>query len=212
MAARFTLHGFWVSGPSYKVGLMLSLAGEKFDYEQVALMTGAHKSPDYLAKNRYGQVPCLTDNQTGRTLCQSSAILDYIVDVTGKLGGGDAGERQQAREWMWWNQDALAPGIFKTRAAKLGFFKPAPDVAASNEAAGLNGLKALDAFLAGKNFITGSNPTLADVDLYATAAYAPQAGMDLSAYPNVSAWMKRIEALPGFDGIDSLLPKESKAA
>ena len=32
MPARYTLHGIFASGPTYKVGLMLSLAGEPFDY------------------------------------------------------------------------------------------------------------------------------------------------------------------------------------
>src|SRR5262245_26543269 len=32
MTKRFTLHGIWLSGPTYKVALMLSLCGEPFDY------------------------------------------------------------------------------------------------------------------------------------------------------------------------------------
>ena len=31
MTARYTLHGFFMSGPAYKVGLMLTLCGEAFD-------------------------------------------------------------------------------------------------------------------------------------------------------------------------------------
>src|SRR2546421_9366718 len=57
---RFTLHGVWLSGPTYKVGLMLSLSGARFSYEHVNLREGAHKRPEYLAKNRFGQVPCLS--------------------------------------------------------------------------------------------------------------------------------------------------------
>ena len=34
----------------------------------------------------------------------------------------------------------------------------------------------------------------------------------LGDYPNVQAWMKRFEALPGYGRHDVLLPKESKAA
>jgi len=35
MSARFQLHGSFRSGPTYKVGLMLRLAGERFDYFSV---------------------------------------------------------------------------------------------------------------------------------------------------------------------------------
>ena len=36
MAARYELHGIWLSGPAYKVGLMLSLCGEPFDETMLA--------------------------------------------------------------------------------------------------------------------------------------------------------------------------------
>ena len=54
MPARYTLHGIFASGPTYKVGLMLSLAGEHFDYVHVNLREGEHKRPEYLAKQRFG--------------------------------------------------------------------------------------------------------------------------------------------------------------
>ncbi len=58
MAARFELHGIWLSGPAYKVGLMLSLCGEPFDYVHVNLRGGEHKSPAFLAKQRLGRCRC----------------------------------------------------------------------------------------------------------------------------------------------------------
>ena len=54
MAARFVLHGFFRSGPTYKVALALSLSGEPYAYESIALREGQHKTPAFLAKNRYG--------------------------------------------------------------------------------------------------------------------------------------------------------------
>ena len=45
MPARYTLHGFFRSGPTYKVGLMLALAGEPFDYVHVNLREAEHKQP-----------------------------------------------------------------------------------------------------------------------------------------------------------------------
>ena len=54
-----TLYGIALSGPTYKVALMLSLAGQRFSYRHMNLMKGAHKQPEFLAINRYGQVPAL---------------------------------------------------------------------------------------------------------------------------------------------------------
>ena len=212
MPARYTLHGIFASGPTYKVGLMLSLAGEPFDYVHVNLREGEHKRPEYLAKQRFGQVPLLEDNSNGRHLCQSASILEYLADKTGKFGGATLEERVEAREWVFWGWDRLTRGIYRTRAAKLGFATFAPEVVAHYMAEGQGALKILDQHLAGRTFVVGEAPTFADVDLYGVVAYAPQAEIDLSPFPNLQAWMKRIEALPGYGAPDGLLPKQSRAA
>src|SRR5215204_238309 len=212
MPARYTLHGIFASGPTYKVGLMLSLAGEPFDYVHVNLREGEHKRPEYLAKQRFGQVPLLVDNSNGRHLGQSAAILEYLADKTGKFGGATLQERMDAREWVFWEFDRLSKGIYRPRAAKLGFAQFPAEVVAHYEADGQAGLKTLESHLGGRSWIVGDAPSFADIDVYGVVAYAPQAGVDLSAFPNVSAWMKRVEALPGFRSNEDLLPKETKAA
>ena len=212
MPARFTLHGVFLSGPTYKVGLFLSLAGESFDYVHVNLREGEHKQPPYLAKQRFGQVPLLVDGSNGRHLIQSAAILEYLADTTGQFGGANLDERIAAREWLFWAWDSLTRGIYRPRGAKAGFRQFPPEVLAHYEAEGRAALKVLDENLAGRTWIVGEGPTIADIALYGIVAYATQAGHDLTAHPNVSAWMGRVKELPGYAGPDDLLPKESRAA
>ena len=128
--ARYELHGIWASGPTYKVGLMLALAGVSYDYVHVDLASGAQRQPEYLSKNRFGVVPCLTDKQTGEHLCQSAAILEHLADAAGKFQGADAAERRQAREWVLWGWDRLARGVYRPRAYKFGFWKASEEVEA----------------------------------------------------------------------------------
>jgi glutathione S-transferase len=59
-------------------------------------------------------------------------------------------------------------------------------------------LKLIDEELAGREYIAQAHPTIADVALYSYIARAPEGNVDLSFYPNVNAWLRRIEALPGF--------------
>ena len=89
MSARFTLHGIWLSGPTYKVALMLSLCDEPFDYVHMNLAAGAHKQPAYMARQRFGQVPLLEDANNGRCLSQAAAILEYLADLRSR--GADVG-------------------------------------------------------------------------------------------------------------------------
>ena len=40
--SKLTLYGIWLSGPTYKAGLALSLMGQPFAYKHVDLRAGAH--------------------------------------------------------------------------------------------------------------------------------------------------------------------------
>lgn len=212
MPARYTLHGSFRSGPTYKVALFLALAGEPFDWVLINMREGEHKQPAYLAKQRFGQVPLLVDNENGRHLCQSASILEYLADRTGKFGGADLDERIRAREWMFWEFDRLAPNIYRPRAVRAGFRQVDAAVIAQHESDGKAALKVLDDHLAGRDWMVGDAPTIADIDLYGVAAYAADGGYDLGAYPNVAAWMKRVQALPGFAPPETLLPQVTRAA
>ncbi len=212
MPARFELHGIAFSGPTYKVGLMLALAGEPFDYAHVNMREGEHKQPGYVAKQRYGQVPLLVDRNNGRHLCQSAAILEYLADTLGKFGGASLDERLQAREWLYWDFDRLGAGLYRSRSIRLGFRPGGPEILemCANEAN--VALKVLDRHLAGRNWIVGEGVTIADIDIYGVVAYAGEAAIDLTPYANITAWMTRFEALPGFKAPKDLLPMETRVA
>lgn len=211
MTTRYTLYGIWLSGPAYKVGLALSLAGEKFDYVHTHPREDA-KKPEFLAKGRFGQVPLLVDHANGRNLVQSAAILDYLADATGKFGGASAEERQTCREWMYWEFDRLAAPVFRMRGQRLGMRSINQATAEMYSADGNAALKVLDDHLKGRDWIVGDGITIADIDIYGVIDYAPVGGYDLGAYPGISAWVARVKALPGFGTPDQILPKSSRSA
>jgi glutathione S-transferase len=212
MPARYELHGFWPSGPTYKVGLMLALCGEPFDYVSVNLRGGEHKSPGYMAMQRYGQVPLLVDKGGGRNLCQSASILEYLAEHLGKFAGDTLEEKIEAREWMFWSFDRLAPNIYRARGQRLGLRSMSFDTAAMYHNEGNIALKVLDDHLAGRDWLVGKGPTIADIDAYGVIEYATAGGFDLAKYGNVSAWIARLKALTGFGTPEQILPKESRKA
>ncbi|NQD96687.1 glutathione S-transferase, partial [Pseudomonas sp. CrR25] len=59
-------------------------------------------------------------------------------------------------------------------------------------------LKLMDSELATASFLAGDTATIADVANYTYIAHAPEGNVSLEAYPNVRAWLERVEALPGF--------------
>jgi len=212
MAVRFRLNGHFRSGPSYKVALMLALAGEPFAYHLVDLVAGEQRAPDYLKLARFGQVPCLEDLSNGRALVQSAAILDYLADRIGKFGGATYDERLAAREWLFWDFDRLAPGVFRTRRHELGVQRFADEVVAEYRSVAAGGLSVLDEHLKGRDFVVGDGLTIADIDLYGVVSLCDEAKIDLAPYPQVVGWMRRIEALPGFVKRQELLAPERQTA
>jgi glutathione S-transferase len=202
--AKPTLHGSAFSGPTYKVALMLALCGEPFAYRHTDLRAGAHKTPEFLKINRYGQIPAMVDGEL--TLCQSGAILQYLSEKHKKFGGKDAQQKARVREWLLWDADRLSPGVFRTRGAIRGFVPLAEDTALYFRDHGENGLKVLEAQLGKSKFVAGVEPTIGDIACYGVLAFAKEAAYDLGQFPNIAAWMGRMEKLGGFRPPYELLP------
>ncbi len=212
MTARYELHGIWLSGPAYKVALMLALCGEPFDYVHINLATGEHKSPAFLAKQRFGQVPLLIDHGNGRSLCQSASILEYLAEMQGTFAGDTVEEKIEAREWMFWDFDRLAPNIYRARGQRIGRRSMSFETAAMYFNEGNAALKVLDDHLAARHWIVGKGATIADIDLFGVIDYATMGGFDLAQHKNITGWVARFKALKGFQESADLLPKESKKA
>jgi glutathione S-transferase len=184
-----------LSGHSHRARLFLSLLGVEHELIEVDLMKGAHKSPEFLKLNRFGQVPVLVDGAT--VVPDSNAILVYLA---GKLKQTDwlpqtpAGQAAIQR-WLSAAAGEIAHGPAAARLITVfGAARNAEEVI--GRAHGILGI--VDQELSGREFIVGAQPTIADVALYSYIARAPEGNVDLSGYANVNAWLRRIEALPGF--------------
>src|SRR5690242_1418485 len=116
--ARFTLYGSPHSLPTYKVALMLRLSGAPFSFRYVSFQKGMHRTPEFRALSRWGQVPVLVEGD--RVRVQSSAIVEHLAATLGRFEAPDAAGRQAVREWIFWEADALHPPIFNGYGVELG--------------------------------------------------------------------------------------------
>jgi glutathione S-transferase len=205
---RFTLYGSMTSGPTYTVGLMLALCKHPFSYIHVNLREGQHKLPDYLVKNRYGQVPTLRDGQA--FFVQSAAILEHLSEALKKFDGKTAYERHRIREWLFWQWDKLALPVFRLRARARGIRQFGDEVRIMYDTEAKAALAVLEGELTRNEWIGGKRATIADVGVYGVLRYTSEANIDLTPYPHVLAWKKRFEALPGFGTPEQILPMESR--
>ncbi|MNT04183.1 hypothetical protein D3C72_1387520 [compost metagenome] len=65
-------------------------------------------------------------------------------------------------------------------------------------AVGMKAAALMNAHLAGRNYLVGAAPTIADIALFPYTSMAEQGGYDLSGFAHITAWLARIRALPGF--------------
>ncbi len=185
-----------LSGHSHRAELFLSLLGLKADLIDVDLAGGAHKQPEFLRKNSFGQVPVLEDGAV--RIADSNAILSYLAakydPERSWLPSGPAA----AAEVQRFLSIAAGPVAYGPAAARLvTVFGANLDHAGTIETAHTI-LGKLDQHLEGRNWLASDHPTIADIANYSYIAHAPEGDVSLEAYPNVRAWLKRIETLPGF--------------
>ena len=184
-----------LSGHSHRARLFLSLLSIEHQSIQVDLAAAEHKSAEFLKLNRFGQVPVLVDGDT--TIADSNAILVYIARKFGKTDWLPQAPAQEAAVQRWLSV-AAGEIAFGPAAARLITVFGAKYNAEELIARAHRILKLIDEELAGREYIAQAHPTIADVALYSYIARAPEGNVDLSFYPNVNAWLRRIEALPGF--------------
>ncbi|KFX70862.1 glutathione S-transferase [Pseudomonas taeanensis MS-3] len=189
------LFGFPLSGHSHRVELMLSLLGLPSEFVLVDLTKGAHKHPEFLAMNPFGQVPVIDDN--GTVLADSNAILVYLAQKYGEVHWlpSDAAGAAAVQRWLSIAAGPLAAGPARARLITV-FGAPynAEEVIANAHAL----LKVIEAELSGRQYLVGEQPSIADVASYSYIAHAPEGNVSLADYPNLRAWLARIEALPHF--------------
>ena len=206
MDERLTLYGSFTSSSTYKPMLFLALARLPFSFRTVNLKTGAQRLPDYLAVNRYGQVPAL--RHRGLAIVQSNVILDYLARVTGRFEPASEQERWQAREWLSWEADAI------TNIARLRHFRRfrpvEPAVSAHFEPLAEAALDFLDRALAGRDWLVGASCSIADIGCWGRMVFMGEAGIEIARWKRVEAWSRRLAAMPGFALPYDLIPKKDQ--
>jgi glutathione S-transferase len=194
-AHAIKLYQYPLSGHCHRVQLFLALLGIPHELILVDLKNAEQKSAEFLAMNRFGQVPVIDD--AGLLLADSNAILVYLA---GRYGNGtwlpkDPVGAAATQRWLSVAAGPLANGPATLRAAKV--FKRTID---EKEVAARSGalLAVMDAELEQRAYLTGDRPTIADLAMYTYTAHAPEGGLSLEPYRKTCVWLARIESLPGF--------------
>jgi glutathione S-transferase len=164
---------------------------------------GDIKTPEFLALNPNGKVPLLVDGDL--RLWESRAIMQYVAS---KKPGNPLWSTEPMRQadiarWQFWEAAHLSKGTTAyafERIFKKMFMKQDADPAALAvaEKEWHTNAPILDAQLANRKWILGSELTLADFSVGGCFSYAEPSGLPMDKYGNIKAWLGRMNELPAW--------------
>ena len=188
-----TLYSMRRSGNCYKVRLALAQLKIQYQPIEIDILKGESRTPEFLAMNPSGHVPLL-EVTPGRYLAESDAILWYIAGGT-PLAPEDRIDRADALQWMFFEQHSVEPNLgaahFWLTLVKGGrdLQKHALENWIEN---GYQALGVIEKHLATHDFFAAGRYTIADIALYAYTHTANESAFDLTGFPSIRAWIKRV--------------------
>ncbi len=206
---------YWFSGSCKSWAVMLALVVKRVPFASKLLdfSKGQHKTPEYLALNPRGKVPCIRDDDY--VLYESTAILAYLdrKHPSPPLFGATPAEHglvmrlvSEARSYVEPAFDELILPIYRGKAAEQAseLVKKAGPVR--------DELAAIEAALAKHEYVAGAFLSAADLALFPLVQHVKRGlsrpaaqGLDVGLdrlderYPKIAAWNARIEGIPGYE-------------
>jgi GST-like protein len=182
--------------------LALGHQGAEYDAWLINILEGDQFSSGFVGANPNSKIPALVDHSTDEPtrVFESGAILVYLAEKFGELLPTEPSARAECMSWLFWQMSS---------AAYLGggfghFYAYAPEkwqypidrytMEIKRQ------LDVLDQNLAQREYLTGSDYTIADIATHAWYGslvsgnlYDAQEFLDVKSYTNVVRWAEQIQ-------------------
>lgn len=186
------IYGDSRSGNCLKVKYVSDCLGLDYQWEEVDVLSGITRSPEFLALNPAGQIPTVLFGED-KVLTQSNAIMRYLAHGS-QLLPSDLWRQAKVDEWLFWEQYTHEPSIavirFQVALKGKRHEECDQDLVMKGEAA----LDLMTAKLQGQNYLVGNALSIADIGLFAYTQFAEEGGFSLTERPDIRAWLARVSA------------------
>ena len=188
---------YWATPNGYKPRLLLEEAGLEYRIIPVDIRAGEQFRPEFLAIAPNNRIPAIVDHAPADggdplSLFESGAILLYLADKTGRFIPADVRGRAEVLQWLFWQMGGLGP-----MAGQNGHFNVyAPEKVPyaidryTRETARLYGV--LDKRLADREYVAGSEYTIADMAIYPWIVPHEAHRQNLDDTPHLKRWFAQI--------------------
>jgi len=192
---------YWTTPNGHKITMFLEEAGLAYRIVPVNISKGDQFKPEFLAIAPNNRMPAIVDHEPpggggSVSLFESGAILLYLADKTHKLIPADVRGRAEVLQWLFWQMGGLGPMAGQNHH----FSQYAPEKLPYainryvNETNRLYGV--LNKRLADREFVAGSQYSIADIASYPWIVPYERQGQKLEDFPNLKRWFEAIAARP----------------
>jgi glutathione S-transferase len=190
-------YGAKASGNAYKVKILLALLRVEHERVLIDFAKREHKSAEFLRLNPRGEVPVIEDD--GAVIWDSGACLVYLA----RKHGGDAwlptapAAMAEVMQWMALAASEIQFGLQYARRGLLQGRWTAGTLEQGHAIARV-ALDAAERRLQTSAWLALDHATIADVACFPYLETAPESGLPLDTWPQVSRWLERCKGLPGW--------------
>jgi len=196
------MYSFFGAPNPKKVRVYLAEKGIKIPLEEVNILSGDNRKPEFLQKNPMGGLPVL-ELDNGSYLPESLAIMEYFEELhpepsmIGKSPEERARVRALERVCELGVMSRVGTIFQNTHPFMTGRIKQSADAAESARSQLDAALKVLDAQIGSKPFVAGDRPTIADCTLFAALEFAEFAQVPIDgALKNIARWRAAFKERP----------------
>jgi GST-like protein len=194
---------------SWRASIALEELGLDYRFTSVNIGVGEQFEPEHTARNPMQKVPIIIDHDPEDggepiSVFESSAILLYLAEKTGRLIPSNPRERAEFHTWFAWIVNSYGaalswPGAMFHTDPKYRLFDKT-DYGEATYAlftnASVKAHSKLDERLAGRDYICGDY-SIADIAAIGSTVPLLLHGIeDRSQYPNLMSWYKRVRSRP----------------
>jgi glutathione S-transferase len=206
------LYDYILDADCYKVRLLLGFLDVPWRAIKLNVHPGRdHEAPWFRAINPCGKIPLLDDE--GFILGNAEAILVYLATCyDDKRTWLPLAPMAMASvvQWLQFASGDLAPlGRARMRDLTGHMLQDDPDRTEGRIALEILEDHLWERELLGFEWVTGTQPTIADVAIFPPVALADEGGVSLETFPAIWRWVERLNRLPGFIVMPGIFPMPS---
>jgi len=187
---------------------MLNLCGADWEPIFIDFFNGAHREPEYLKLNEFGEIPVLEAGEL--VLSQTGVILDYLAESFERFDGTSVPEHREIMRWLFFDNHKLTSYVSTLRFLTQSTNTGKPDVIDFLHVRAVSALKVVERRVSKSPFVIGDEPTIADISLCGYLFFEDEIPIDFAQFPAINEWLARIKELPGWALPHELMPGDPR--